>query len=293
MKDYIDLEEVKSTYIVDIGGTPANVLERGKLCFLLNRGIKPKQIISIMDPFDLSRTERSLVFNNYGNVKKLKFSIPENITNEKTSSELVPAPDSKQILSFFTENKGKILDPLYIKYKIFSKEEKNKISQRYDDVKNNISTLSINSQNLREFMNSLIEVLSPVKIIVKKLETILSENQNKIFEALKFKDIESRSFCPTCKKMISCTFNKDKLKEIFCCSNTVENIIKSGNYIPEEGMLPTLLYLSGITPCISTNSDYGKKALDILKNLQKFDRPIVMYSGNPDMTMFESYLLWR
>lgn len=290
MEDSVDLEQAKEIYDIDIGGTPANVLEKGKLAFLLSRGIKQEQIIFVVDPFDLSRVERALIVSDVGTVKRFKFQVKVPGT-ERISSEYIEAPDRKQVLQLFQDNKGKIVDALSGKYKFFKKDQKALLSERYELMKSAVLDVADSSKNLREFMNSLIQVLSPVPIKLKKLESVLIENQEKVYDILKQRSIEARVFCPDCGRMVPYTFNNENLRENICCSVTAEDVIKKGSYVPEEGMLPTVLYLCGITPCVGRDSSYGAKALDIVKSLGKLNRPFIRYTGEPNKTMFEDFML--
>jgi hypothetical protein len=68
--------------LIDIGGTPANILEKNKLRTARAQGIKDEDIVIILDPFDLSRKERKF---NYKGIS-IKFSIETkdvNIDSEK------------------------------------------------------------------------------------------------------------------------------------------------------------------------------------------------------------------
>jgi len=289
MVDSIELDEAQNLKGLDVGGTPANVLEKGKLGFLLDSGIKPEQLVIVVDPFDLSRIERSLILGNEGGVKRFKFSA-EVPGSEKTSSEYARSPLKDDVMLLFQGNRGKILDSFYRKHQIFKPDAKKIISVRYDSLQAQVTECASKSKNLRDFMNSLIGTLSPVPVKLTYLESVLAENKTTVYDVLKQRDIEARVFCPGCGKITPYVFSQARIEEKVCCS-TANEIIEKGSFVPEEGMLPTLLYLSGITPCLGKDSSYGAKAIDILKSLGRFDRPFVMYSGSPKETMFEYYLL--
>ncbi len=289
MIDSIGLEQAQDIYNIDVGGTPANVLEKGKIGFLVDRGIKPEQIVMIADPFDLSRVERSLVISDVGNVRRLKFPVRVPGT-EKFSSERVSPPTKEEVLQLFQSNRGKILDALYNKYQIFKQVRKKAIAERYNKLQEAVTESAEQSENMRVFMNSLIKILSPLPVQLRYLESVLSTNQDRIYEVLKVRDIEARVFCIGCGRIIPYTFNSNRLEEKVCCS-TAETIIEKGSFVPEESMLPTLLYLSGITPCVGKDSSYGTRAIEIIKSLGKFDRPFIMYSRRLDKTMVEYFFL--
>lgn len=292
MADSIDLEEAREVYQIDIGGTPINILEKGKIGFILDRGIRAEQMVVVVDPFDLSRVERSLVLSDVGKVKKFKFPIKmsEEGRTERLSSEYVDAPTREQILQLFQDSRGKILSALYSKHQIFKPDRQKELARRYDKLQRRVAQSAEQSENLRVFMNSLIEILSPTTIELKSLESVLSKNQKRVYDVLRQRDINVRVFCPKCGRITPYAFNINRLKEEVCCT-TADMVVKKGSFVPEEGMLPTLLYLSGITPCVGKESNYGKKAIRILKDLGKFDRPFIMYSRKPNKTMFEEFML--
>jgi hypothetical protein len=289
MADYIDLEEAKGLYLLDIGGTPANLLAKDKIGLFLSRGIRPEQLVAVVDPFDLSRVERSLELSDAGSVKRIKFSV-EVGDNEKVSSEKAEPPAAEEILRQFLENKGRIVDAVCNKYGILRGEPKKRIGARYDLLQARVIEISQTAPNLREFMNRLVELLSPFPLRIKKLEGVLAENLPLVREVLKNHEIKARVFCPDCGKMTPYSFNLNKLEEKVCCSNA-DAILRAGSYVPEEGMLPALVYMAGINPCIAQGREYGLKAIEFLKSMGEFKRPLVMYSGRPERTMFEAFML--
>jgi hypothetical protein len=289
MKDYIDLEEAGEINNLDIGGTPANLLAKDKVGMFLSRGIRPEQLVAIVDPFDLSRVERTLKLAEYATTKNLKFSVDVPGT-EKVSSQVVSPPRREKLVQAIDQSKGKLVEAVCNHYGIFGKNEKRLVAGRYDLFKEKVMQTMDSSANLRDFMEALVPALSPIPLSMKRLEGVLSQEAAVVEEILKKRDIEARTFCGECGKMNHYTFNKDHLDETVCCTTTARDLIQKGSYVPEDSMLPVLAYLAGFTPCIVQGREYGLKAIKILKDLGKFDKPIVMYSGKPEKTMFESFL---
>ena len=71
--------------LIDVGGTPANILKKKNVLNALENGINEKEIIAILDPFDLSRAERKFEYNG----KSIKFSISSNDISKDSEKESI------------------------------------------------------------------------------------------------------------------------------------------------------------------------------------------------------------
>jgi hypothetical protein len=74
---------------IDIGGTPANILKKDTYSLALNNGIKKEDLVAILDPFDLSRSERTFLFNG----KKVKVAISSKEVNLDSEKEKIISPE--------------------------------------------------------------------------------------------------------------------------------------------------------------------------------------------------------
>jgi hypothetical protein len=287
MEEIVGLDNVKNFCFVDVGGTPAKVLENGKISLLLDAGISSEQLVVVLDPFDLSRAERSFALSNSGAIKRIKFSVPVAI-NEKISAGCAKSPQAEDVFERFSRDRDENLGAIYVKYgvRLGSREA---VAKRYDLLAQNMGILADASLNLREFMDGVVSILSPVSIKFKHLESILSANQEQMYKLLRIRDVGARIFCADCGSVYNDILSKDKLERKACCSD-LRTVIQRGSYIPLNGILPVLLYLSGINPSMSNDSPYKDNVFGILKSLKELNRPLFIYSGK-SKTMFENYLL--
>jgi histidyl-tRNA synthetase len=76
--------------LIDIGGTPEKIIEDKKLELAKANGILQEQLIAILDPFDLSRAQRTINYKG----KKIKF--PINSKEVELNSEKEPVVISKK-----------------------------------------------------------------------------------------------------------------------------------------------------------------------------------------------------
>ncbi|MEM4703057.1 MAG: HisS family protein [Candidatus Pacearchaeota archaeon] len=203
---------------IDIGGTPANILEKKKYGLAIKNGTPKEKIVAILDPFDLSRKERTFEYNG----KKIKLKIKSRNVNLNSEIEKVAVPEG---LPFF------------------------------------------GIMNVREIMNNLVKFFYPnLKTI--NLEEVLSKNKQIVYGILKKTKTPVRAICPSCNQ-----FRRILLGENSMCCNVKDNeIIDSGKYIPQEGLLPVILFLCGYKT-FSNDKEKSKK----IKNIQK----IIGFKGNP------------
>lgn len=75
---------------IDIGGTPANIFEKRKFEIAKYNGISESQLVAILDPFDLSRYERTFKYNGL----KIKFPIKSNDVDLDSEKEPVIIPNN-------------------------------------------------------------------------------------------------------------------------------------------------------------------------------------------------------
>jgi hypothetical protein len=204
--------------IIDFGGTPANILKSNALDF---KKIKQESIF-ILDPFDLSREERTIFLGEC----KIKFPIEIRNLSVDASSEFCSAPDYNKTKELLESSIGKL--PIEIKNKLIEK----------------ILFVLSNSKNLREFMGGLVKLVYPsVKFV--RLEEVLSINSDKIKNLLLKTEIPIRTVCPECKRFTRLILPKEE--KCTKCSKKIssEQIINSGEYIPQEGFFAILTYLCG------------------------------------------------
>ena len=89
---------------IDIGGTPAKLIESNKLELAKANGISEKQLIAILDPFDLSRVERRIKYKSYN----IKFPINSKEVNRTSETEQVIVPENipKEIKEIVNNSKN-------------------------------------------------------------------------------------------------------------------------------------------------------------------------------------------
>ena len=148
---------------IDIGGTPAFVINAREYEVILQKFSK-ERVILVLDPFDLSRNERTIVVNGV----RIKFEIDANDVN--ISADTIPAPKT---------------------YKA-NKEMGAELKGVLDDSCRECKTL-------RNFMNSLVCYFTKdLKICL--LEDVLISIKDKILQIIKTKQIPVRAICPICNK---------------------------------------------------------------------------------------------
>ena len=81
--------------LIDIGGTPDNVLSQDKVSIAYKQGIKPEQLVIILDPINQARQTRTLVLGDFS-IKNIKFEI-ENFDDPDFSAESAPAPSYEYV----------------------------------------------------------------------------------------------------------------------------------------------------------------------------------------------------
>jgi len=269
--------------MIDIGGTPANILKNNKLILAKANNILTEEIVAILDPFDLARAERTLELGDY-KTKAIKF--PIEVPNGKTdlNSESVNPPSPKECKDLFEYAENAVLGKIQ---NIYGKRINiNKVKEKYELLKQTVEKLAGDSTNLREFMNGLIKILAPnLKTI--NLEEVLSRNVSVIYSILEKIDIPVRAICPSCNCFVQ-MYLRDKTS---CCSYPADEIIKSGRYIPQEGFLSVIIYLCGYQT-LSNNQEKIEQTTRIMGMIGKQGNPIITYKkcGN-EKTMFESFLL--
>jgi hypothetical protein len=273
--------------LIDIGGTPANVLGSNKIYIARANGISSEQLIAILDPFDLSRAERKLELGDY-KIKAIKFSVdvPEN--KNEFNSEMVNSPNYEEFLRLFESAEGAVIGRIQGTYG--KRINIQKIKEKYSILKERAKELSQNSGNLREFMDGLIKLLAP-GLKIAKLEDILSQNYSIVYEILEKTDIPARAICPSCNCFTE-VFLKPRFSYCSNCSKELlnEDIIKSGKYIPQQGFLPVITYFCGYL-AYSNSKEKIEQTESIMKMLGKSGSPVVEYKEAEKRTMFESFLL--
>ncbi len=269
---------------IDVGGGSSNILERNTIAIALASGIKPEQLVIVLDPVDLSRADRELPLGDY-KIKKIKFKVDVPETDRSSEAVAPPTPDSCEA-SFESARSG-VMGSMINQY---NKRliDRNELDRRYTFLKNKVVDLSKNTTNLREFMKGLVSVLLPAPIKMILLEEVMSKNTEVVYELInKFKDVEYRAICPSCKLFVI-----DKAgKELGCCGVESDEIIQGGKYILQDGFFTAAMYLSGYTPFLSSSSKYGKLARDIMQKVGKEFKAVIYEKPLYNKTMFEDYML--
>jgi len=268
--------------MIDIGGTPANILKNNKLILTKSNGIQIEDFVAILDPFDLARNERKLELGDY-KIKALKFPVDVLYNKTELNAECVNSPSVKECKDLFEYAENAVIGKIQNVYgKIINI---NKIKEKYELLKQNVEKLAGTSTNLREFMNGLIKILAPnLKTI--KLEDILSRNVSVIYDILEKTDIPIRAICPICNCFVQMCLKGTTP----CCDYPAKEIMKSGRYIPQEGFLPVIIYLCGYQT-LSNNQEKIEQTTRIMGMIGKQGNPIITYKkcGN-EKTIFESFL---
>jgi len=271
--------------IIDVGGTPANILEKNNFFKAKACGIKTEEIIAILDPFDLSRAERTLLLGDY-KIGKIKFSVevPNNQTNLSSEQVKVLPEECGRLLEAAEASMIGKIQSIYGK-----RIDIEKIKANYSKLIEGVMNLAENSKNLREFMNDLVKFMAPeLKTIL--LEEILRNNLGVVYELLQKTDIPVRAICPYC----SCFFDSTLRTLEFCplCNEKIKSdeLIKSGRYIPQSGFLPVIVWLCRYS--IFSNSQEKKEQINrIMKTIEKQGNPLYGYTELKEKrTMFESFL---
>ncbi len=278
---------MKKEYLIDIGGTPDNVLSQDKASIAYKIGLKPEQLVLILDPMNQARAGRSLSLGNF-TVNKIKFPIDE-VDDQDFSAELAPSPDSNYIKQKFADVKSKVIGNIFDKYTWRIKNNIKVVEKRYNEISSKITFLAKESPNMREFMNSIVAYLfSPIKVI--KLEDIFAKNPENTYALIEKFSVPVRAVCPLCNLFIKNTLGE----ELACCGVAPEKIIKGGTFIPEEGFFPILTYLNGYRMFLRDNHEYLEKVPELLSKakLLKETNPFVTYpSSEPRVAKFESKLI--
>jgi len=267
--------------LIDIGGTPANILESNKLRIARLNKVDSDQLVAIVDPFDLSRIERKLVLGDY-KIQAIKF--PARVSDTSLNSEYVESPSLDDCRRLLAAAKSKVLGKVQSTYgkRIDLKD----VEDRYETFLKDVERVAVGSSNLREFMNGLINLLTPDLRIIK-LEDILTENSDKVRALLEKVDIPVRAICPRCNLFVNMSL-KEKTS---CCEISGEEIINSGKYIPQEGFLPVITYLCGYQT-YSNSEEKKQQVQEIMRNIRIEGNPLKSYEKpKKEMTMFESFLL--
>ncbi len=250
--------------------------------------IEPAKLIAILDPFDLSRVERQLKLGDYS-VKCITF--PIKVPNNKVdlSSESVKPPTSEECFVLFNSAESKIIGR--IQNNPGKKVDIQKIREQYSILKREVCNLAKNSINLREFMNSLLEILMP-QLKTIKLEEVLSKNKQIIYTILDKLDIPARTICPNCTKFFETSLKRDMIMCSKCSYQfPQETLLSSGRYIPQKGFLPAMTYLCGYVT-LSNDSDKITQTREIFAKLGIKANPIKQYKTLQEKkTMFEVFII--
>lgn len=273
--------------LIDIGGTPSNILGRNKYDVAAAEGISLKKLIVILDPFDLSRSERRLELGDY-KIKAIKFSIevPGGQTN-LTSEKVVP-PTMEYCQNQLNKIEGIVLGKIQSEYGKYINMKK--IKDRFSVFRKRVEGLAENSINLREFMEGLVKLLVP-RLSFVKLEEVLSKNSKIVFDILNKLDVPARTICNNCNRFIDISLRKKELECPFCNAKLFcKDIIDSGKYIPQKSFLPVITYLCGYLT-YSNSQEKIEQVRRIMKVIQKNGEPIKTYQEPKiKMTMFESFI---
>jgi len=273
---------------IDIGGTPAIVLRRSLDALLNANGINKEQVIAILDPFDLSRTERKLELGNYKiNAIKFPVEVPNGLTD--LSADEVAAPKKEECRMLFEKAKDVVLGKIQSNYG--GRIDFSKVAERYTFAANTIPILAENSKTLREFMNEVLRFLAP-GLNTLNLEDLLSKNREIVYEILQKTDIPARAICPNCKRFTE-IWLRQEISLCTKCNKPVitDQIIRSGKYIPEKGFFGVITFLCGYK-MFSNSTEKMSQAGKIMSDIGRMGSPLFNYKEqNEEITVFEYFLL--
>lgn len=273
MEQLLPIEFAQDMSNIDIGGTPAKVLENDKISHLEKLNMSSEQTLAILDPFDSSRSERSIAISNTGRFQKIKVPLLKNFPIETPSDFIQPGKLTK-VYESFSMQKERICSQLYQKYP-FLKKKREEILQRYNQFLDRLEIICKDSPNIRDLMDSVLLELLPPKSNCRRLESVLEGNHLVTLEILREREMKTRIFCSGCKKIIPVTMNfQDKNKEICEHLNFLEAVHK-GTYIPDGSTLTAILFCSGINPLLNIHSPYLTDTIQVLKKLGRLDRPVL------------------
>ena len=272
---------------IDVGGTPASVIRNNRIIKMEYNNLDTSTAVAILDPFDISREERKLELGSY-KFKSIKFPIDIRGSIEDISSEKISAPSPNVCFQLFQNAKDNILGTIKSRYP--NKIDLKTLNERYNLFQKKAMGLAAASKNLREFMNGLISLLCPnLKLIT--LEEVLSKNAEIVRNILKKTEVPVRAICPSCGRFnyILLGNNNSLCKNCQSLLNEKE-LINSGRYIPQQGFLTVITYLSGYLT-FSNNKEKEERTSKIFKILGLDDYPLQNYTLPLNcLTMFESYL---
>ncbi len=274
--------------LIDIGGTPERLLAKDFPQIIVLNNLNNSQIVAILDPFDLSRAERKLELGDY-KIRSLNFSVEVPNGWTELSSELVSPPKPEECKRLFDSAESCVLGKLQ---SIYGKRVNlSKVRERYAVLRNEVTKLAKDADNLRDFMNGLTKILLP-EIIIIKLEEILYQNKSVVYKILEKADISARIICPRCNMFYEDTLRKESSICTKCnMKNPNRQIIDSGKYVPQKGFLPAITYLCGYMT-LSNDSDKVVQTNAIFDKLGVKGSAILPYNALENgMTMFERYLL--
>lgn len=271
---------------IDIGGTPEFLMLDNTLRIAKLNGCNPDDLVAILDPFDLSRAQRKLELGDY-KIKSIKFPVEVPGGAVDMSSDKVKPPKSEEILPLLEAAEQAVIGKLQSTRKNM---DINQVKERYSYFKKKLLALSNQTADLRDFMNCLVNLLSPALRIIR-LEDILSGNIEIVYEILNRVDIPARAICPSCSRFTE-LWLKSRYSNCSRCSNPIssEDIIKSGRYIPQAGFFAVITYLCGYRT-FSNSEEKTEQARKIMQEIGIIGEPILTYQEpKTRQTMFESYL---
>jgi hypothetical protein len=287
MKEIIDIKQDRDRKNIDVGGTPAKIIEKGKKRLLDNCQIPSKQRIFVLDPFDLSRAERTITLIEKPTPRRIKIPLKSYLPVE-TSSDYSERPNVEDLITRFEENRTQFIDSLYQQRNL--KTNKKETHERYDQFLSGLDGKRESIKSLRDLMDLIILKLDDLNTNHQRLERILEKHPGLLPSILEYQNVKTRIFCPECQKITSRELRGDEQNPL-CCTTTFDSFLRSGRYIPEGPVLTAILFCAGINPLINKNSPYLGKTIDILKKLGKLDRPMLVYDEEQVPTMVESYLM--
>ena len=277
-----------SKFLIDIGGTPEKILEKNNYLLAQNNGINPARIVAILDPFDLARAQRKLLFGEY-KIGSINFSVnvPKGYTDLSSETVSPPKPDECKILFERARDGviGKIQSSYGKRIKVIE------LSRKYDYFMNQTIRLAQDSKNLREFMNGIVKILAP-DLRTVKLEEVLSDNYGKISKLLEKTDIPVRAICTNCNRFTDFYLRQD-FPACQRCNSTIScrEIMQTGRYIPQNGFFAVITFLCGYKT-FSNSEDKAKQISEINNILGINTTPLLNFKETrTKRTLFEYFLL--